>query len=90
MVWLSLLSLLSRNNSNKCTFTLKVSLLVLLVSLDLSLVDCKLNSLCDPEAIPLQTPGSNDGPRLGSCLQCVAVTHVPLPNVRLAFSLSLC
>lgn len=51
-------------------FTLKVSLLVLL-SLDLSLVDCKFNSLCDPKAIPLQMPGSKDGPRLGSRLLCV-------------------
>lgn len=52
MVWLALLSLLGRNNSNKCTFHTK-SFFVLLLSLDLSLVDCKLNSLCDPKAIPL-------------------------------------
>lgn len=42
MVRFALLSLPSRNSSNKCTFHTKVSLLVLLLSLDPSPVDCKL------------------------------------------------
>lgn len=47
VVQYALLSLPSRNSSNKCTFHTKVSLLVLLLSLDPPLVDCKLKSLCD-------------------------------------------
>lgn len=70
LVRFALLSLPSRNSSNKCTFHTKVSLLVLLLSLDPPLVDCKF-SLCDPKAILLQMPSSEDGLKLGSCLQCV-------------------
>lgn len=68
----ALLNLPSRNSSNKCTFHTKVSLLVLLLSLDPPLVDCKLKSLCSPKAIlTVDTPSSQDGLKLGSYLQCV-------------------
>lgn len=71
VLWFALLSLPSRNSSNKCTFHTKVSLLVVLLSLDPPLVDCKLKSLCDSKAVLLQMPSSEDGLKLGSCLQCV-------------------
>lgn len=51
MVRFALLNLPSRNSSNKCTFHTKVSLLVLLLSLDPPPVDCKLKSLCGPKAV---------------------------------------
>lgn len=51
-------------------FTLKVSLLVLQLNLDPP-GRLRTQSLCDPKAIPLQMPSSEDGLKLGSCLQCV-------------------
>lgn len=49
MVRFVLLSLPSRNDSNKCTFHTKVSLLVFLLSLDPPPVDCKLKVCVIPK-----------------------------------------
>ena len=71
VVRFTLLSLPSRNSSNECTFHTKVSLFILLLSLDPSLVDCKFKVCVIPQAILLQMHSSEDGFKLGSCLQCV-------------------
>ena len=85
VVRFTLLSLPSRNSSNKCTFHTKVSLFILLLSLDPSLVDCKFKVCVIPQAILLQMPSSEDGLKLGSLSTvCVAAAHVPLPIVKLS------
>lgn len=56
VVRFALLSLPSRNSSNKCTFHTKVSLLVLLLSLDPPPVDCKLKVCVIPKPFYCKCP----------------------------------
>lgn len=56
VVRFTLLSLPSRNSSNKCTFHTKVSLFVLLLSLDPPLVDCKFKVCVIPKPFCCKCP----------------------------------
>lgn len=56
VVRFTLLSLPSRNSSNKCTFHTKVSLFVLLLSLDPPLVDCKFKVCVTPKPFCCKCP----------------------------------
>jgi hypothetical protein len=85
VVQFALLSPPSRNSSNKCTFHTKGLFISSPDKPRSSHSRLQTPSLCDPKVIPLQMPSSEDGPKLGSCLQCVvAAALVPLPIVKLA------
>lgn len=85
VVRFALLSLPSRNSSNKCTFHTKVSLLVLPLSLDPPPVGCKLKVCVIPKPFYCKCPAvkmaSNWVPVYSVCM---AAAHVPLPIVKLA------
>lgn len=69
-VWFALLSLPSRNSSNKCTFHTKGFFISSCVK-PRSSPSRLQTQVCDPKAIPLQMPSSEDGLKFGSCQQYV-------------------
>lgn len=83
VVWFALLSLPSRNSSNKCTFHTKVSLIVLL-SLDSPSVDWKLRSLWSQSHPNCKCSAVKVASNWVPVCSYVAAAHVPLPIVKLA------